>query len=354
MYRHAVAVVTATSAAALLATAAPAIADDPRPEPAAQCSNHDLFSINVSPPPPLAGTVTADDIRGLMDTIVAGSRLQGFFSAGAGAPAVPAVPYVPYVMPWGAARYAAPYEPQHALPGQPLNGATYQPGAGDGADTGQPGVGGAVPSQPGYGGPSPSLSASANPSPSAAPSSSASASASAAPSTSASAAPSGSVSTVPSGSASTAPSLAPAPLNAGEASVSPVQAMFEDLIGRALECARATAAPGTEVPPMPDIDTSELARYLETLVTNLPASCVTAASPSTGASTGSSAGSPAAGAASPAQSPATLLDAIGVSQILSTLASYPALCAGTVSTGGTSTSLLDSIGVTSLFKSLTG
>ncbi|MFD0470032.1 hypothetical protein ACFQ0B_18130 [Nonomuraea thailandensis] len=77
MYRHALAVATATSAA-LLATAAPALADDTRNEPAGQCvRSHDVFSINVSPPGSLAVTVTADDIRGLMDTIVADSRLRG-------------------------------------------------------------------------------------------------------------------------------------------------------------------------------------------------------------------------------------------------------------------------------------
>jgi hypothetical protein len=354
MYRHAVAVVTATSAA-LLATAAPALAEDTKREPAGQCSIRDVLSINGSPPSPLAGTVTAEDIRGLMDTIVTGSRLQGFFSAGAGAPAVPAVPYiaplVPYAMPWDA-QHAVPYgpqaalpgqlrqimagQPQHALPDQPLNAATYQPGTG-GASPGQPGYWGASPGQPGYWGPSPSAAPSS--SVSAAPS--ASVSASAAPSASVSAAPSTSASTVPSPLASLAPRLGTSPLSAGGAPVSPARDMFEDLIGRVLVCGNATAILGKEVSSMPDTDTGEVAQHLETLVTNLPASCVTA-------------GSPSAGAAGPAEGRATLLDVIGVSQILSTLTTYPALCAGSASTGGPSTSLLDSIGVTSLFEELAG
>ncbi|UBU12471.1 hypothetical protein [Nonomuraea gerenzanensis] len=375
MYRHALAVVTATSAA-LLATAtpvfgAPVFADDTKSETASGCSNHDVFSINVSPPPPLAGSVTAEDIRGLMDAVIAGSRLHGFFTAGAGAPAVPAVPYLAPVLPFvGAegARHAMPYDPQHlmpgqppyAVPGQPLGAATYEPGAGGvpqqpgaggvpqqpgagGVSPGQPGGGGTGPSQPGSGGPSPSQPPLPSPSASAAPSTSASA----APSTSASAAPSTSASSAPSASAPAAPGLAPSPLNADEeASVSPVQAMFEDLIGRVLVCARATAEPGTEVPAMTEIDTAQLAQYLEGVLSSLPAAC---SSPSAG--TPAAAQSPAQ---TPAQSPATLLDAIGVGQILSSLTDYPSLCAGPAAAGGSSTSLLDSIGVTSLFKALAG
>ncbi|MGW3344912.1 hypothetical protein ACWDA3_16495 [Nonomuraea rubra] len=340
MYRHAVAVVTATSAAALLATAAPAIADDTTSEPAVQCSR-EVFSVNVAPPPPLAGTVTAEDIRGLMDTLAAGARLPGFFSGGAGAPAGSAVPYVaPYAMPWEVwpavpydARLALPGPARQVVPDQPLSAATIQPGA-DGASPGQPGIG-VSPSQPGYGGPSPSLSASPNPSPSAAPSSSLSASA------------------TPSASASAAPSLTLSPLNAGEASV-PVQVMFDDPKDRVLVCARSTSVTGTEVPPMPDMDAADIGQDLETFVVNLPAACVTTDPPSIVSSTSSSVGPAFADAASPAESPATLLEAIGVSQVLSTLTNYPELCAGKVPTDETPTSLLDSIGVTSLFKSLTG
>ena len=47
-----------------------------------------------------------------------------------------------------------------------------------------------------------------------------------------------------------------------------------------LVCGNATANLGTEVSSMPDTDTGEVAQHLETLVTNLPASCVTAGSPS--------------------------------------------------------------------------
>ncbi|GAA3673568.1 hypothetical protein GCM10022224_042310 [Nonomuraea antimicrobica] len=77
MYRQAIAAFTATSAV-LLAAAAPANAEDATV--AAQCSNRDDISINVTPPASLTGTITADEIRGLMESVVADTSLHGFFS----------------------------------------------------------------------------------------------------------------------------------------------------------------------------------------------------------------------------------------------------------------------------------
>ncbi|MET8864162.1 hypothetical protein ABZW11_14545 [Nonomuraea sp. NPDC004580] len=82
MYRQAIAVLTATSAA-LLAPAATAHAEDVElVVTRTGCSDVDGIKINVQPPPPFTGTVTADDIRALMESIVAGSSLQGFFAPG--------------------------------------------------------------------------------------------------------------------------------------------------------------------------------------------------------------------------------------------------------------------------------
>ncbi|GAB2947244.1 hypothetical protein ACFMQL_09710 [Nonomuraea fastidiosa] len=81
MYRQAIAVLTATSAA-LLAPAATAHAEDDPAVTRAQCSDIDGVKVNVSPPPPLSGTVTTDDVRGLMESIVAGTSLAGFFAPG--------------------------------------------------------------------------------------------------------------------------------------------------------------------------------------------------------------------------------------------------------------------------------
>ncbi|MEV4471840.1 hypothetical protein ACFFR3_17920 [Nonomuraea salmonea] len=81
MYRQAIAVLTATSAA-LLAPAATAHAEDDPAVTRTGCSDVDGIKINVQPPPPFTGTVTADDIRALMESIVAGSSLQGFFAPG--------------------------------------------------------------------------------------------------------------------------------------------------------------------------------------------------------------------------------------------------------------------------------
>ncbi|GAA3601373.1 hypothetical protein GCM10022419_102000 [Nonomuraea rosea] len=74
MYKHAIAVFTATSA--VLMTAAGPGAAEVAPSPAeaaaspAACSNHDVISINVSPPPPLTGTVTATDVRAFVESLV--------------------------------------------------------------------------------------------------------------------------------------------------------------------------------------------------------------------------------------------------------------------------------------------
>ncbi|MEV4803484.1 hypothetical protein AB0K18_26060 [Nonomuraea sp. NPDC049421] len=115
MYRQAIAVLTATSAA-LLAPAATAHAEDEPAVTRTGCSDVDGIKINVQPPPPFTGTVTADDIRALMESIVAGSSLQGFFAPGnaaeaageaaaegtplsAAGPTLPPIPNLP-PLPW--------------------------------------------------------------------------------------------------------------------------------------------------------------------------------------------------------------------------------------------------------------
>ncbi|SEG99206.1 hypothetical protein SAMN05444920_112287 [Nonomuraea solani] len=131
MYKQAIAVFTATSAV-LAANAWPARADGGNTALAAQCSNRDAISINVSPPPPLTGTVRAEDIRGLLQSMVAGTSLQGFFSPGLDMPDVgldaPAAPGL------------APIAPQpHATPGlAPLAPQPYA-AASPGADAAAPG-----------------------------------------------------------------------------------------------------------------------------------------------------------------------------------------------------------------------
>ncbi|MEV0614880.1 hypothetical protein AB0I81_16255 [Nonomuraea sp. NPDC050404] len=114
--------------------------------------------------------------------------------------------------------------------------------------------------------------------------------------------------------------------------------MFEDLINRALTCARSTAAPGTELPPMPVIDTASVAHYLERVVSTIPAACAPAGEPA------------------PAQRPASLLEALGVHRILDALTDNPAACAlpatGTTPQDRSTPSLLSVIGVTGLLDSL--
>ncbi|MFC5830584.1 hypothetical protein [Nonomuraea insulae] len=99
MYRHAVAVFTAASAM-LLTPTGPAHAAD---GPALWCGNNHVFSTNETPARPApspALTVTADDIRALMNTIAASTSLQGFFSPALSMPAVPGISYNGAAITW--------------------------------------------------------------------------------------------------------------------------------------------------------------------------------------------------------------------------------------------------------------
>ncbi|WP_043628658.1 hypothetical protein [Nonomuraea candida] len=375
MYRHTVAVFTAASAV-LLTGAAPAHAEGESAAPTARCGNFDVISINVSPPPPLAGNVTTEEISALLHSIADGTLLSGFFTQGMG---VPAVPWVPYGTPLAAspapdqAGPTLPPFPRPSLP--PLPSPRQSPFP----NPGQPPF--PNPSQA----PLPNPSQSALPNPSQAP--------------------------FPSpGRALDASPGQPLNANSGESSPSPLRVVLEDLINQALACARSTASPGTNpgTPPgtvpgagssavpgagqaagagsgagawqaagagtglavKPLIGTAALARYLEALVTGRPsAACAPAPGPATGQN-------PAQGQA-PAQNPAqgqaqsaaqgqaqgqsegatSLLAALGVRHFLEALAGDPAACppaAPGAPSVRSSSSLLESIGVTDLFGGLAG
>ncbi|MCK2213269.1 hypothetical protein MF672_005585 [Actinomadura sp. ATCC 31491] len=69
MYKHAIAAFAAASG--LLMAAEPALAES-QPVHVTLCGDKDAISINVSPPPPLNGAVTAEDFRELLRAIAAG------------------------------------------------------------------------------------------------------------------------------------------------------------------------------------------------------------------------------------------------------------------------------------------
>jgi hypothetical protein len=101
MYKHAIAVFTATSA--VLMTAAGPGAAEVAPSPAetaagpAACSNHDVISINVSPPPPLTGTVTATDVRAFVESLVGATPPGQLATPQPGASALPGTSVLPDV-----------------------------------------------------------------------------------------------------------------------------------------------------------------------------------------------------------------------------------------------------------------
>ncbi|MEV0165291.1 hypothetical protein B0I32_10777 [Nonomuraea fuscirosea] len=100
MSRQAIALFVATSAV-LLAPAGAANAEEEAAFPAVECTTHDGTVVEVTPPPPWLGTVTADVVGGLMDSLVGGRPLEGYFTPGAdmsgmpGAYAPPTPPFLP-------------------------------------------------------------------------------------------------------------------------------------------------------------------------------------------------------------------------------------------------------------------
>ncbi|MFB4279165.1 hypothetical protein ACBJ59_28025 [Nonomuraea sp. MTCD27] len=285
MYRHAVAAFTATTAV-LLAGAGVANAETETAADTAPCRNYDGISIYVSPPPRVAGTVTADDIRGLMDSLVAGTSLERFFSPPLSQPSVPGFP-APYS---AAGRYAAPSPAPSPAP-------SLSPSITSGPVTPTPAT------------PSPITPAPASPSPA-----------------------------TPSPSASSPSTTGLSAADAADVShVSPARMMLEDLVGKALDCIRITASPGTVVRSTSVLDASSVAKLTDALIIRHRAACA----PSTGPS-----------AAPP--SPATLLGTLGVPQLLDALVAHPTTCAFSAPYTVPAGALLDSLGVTDLLHDLAG
>ncbi|MEV4177290.1 hypothetical protein [Nonomuraea sp. NPDC049709] len=290
MYRHAVAAFTATTAV-LLAGAGVANAETETAADTAPCRNYDGISIYVSPPPRVAGSVTADDIRGLMDSLVAGTSLERFFSPPLSQPSVSG-----FLAPYSAAgRYAAPSPAPSPAP-------SLSPSITSGPVT-------PTPVTPTPVAPSPVTPAPASPSPA-----------------------------TPSPSASSPSTTGLSAADAADVSrVSPARLMLEDLVGKALECIRITASPGTVVRSTSVLDASSVAKLTDALIIRHRAACAPSTSPS---------------AAPP--SPATLLGALGVPQLLDALVAHPATCAYTAPYTAPAGALLDSLGVTDLLHDLAG
>ncbi|MEV4073673.1 hypothetical protein [Nonomuraea fuscirosea] len=104
MSRQAIALFVATSAV-LLAPAGTANAEEEAAFPPVECTTHDGRVVNVTPPPPWLGTVTADVVGGLMDSVAGLRTMEGAYGPGAGTanpyapPAIPAPAPTPPVTP---------------------------------------------------------------------------------------------------------------------------------------------------------------------------------------------------------------------------------------------------------------
>ncbi|MGW0804114.1 hypothetical protein [Nonomuraea sp. NPDC002799] len=306
MYKHAIAAFSATSAALLL-TAGPVAAEAAVP---ARCSDYNAVSVNLSPPPPLAGDVDAAEVAAFLDAVVTGRYpLTGVPDPAPGIigpdgmpptaarPLTPAelyTPAAPPVVPLAAQPVASSVVPPVGAPGATVFGSFL---------SGSALAGGTVTEHVLTGG---TLSESV----------------------------------LAGGTASVAPDL------------SPVRALIDALVARAMACYNdgGTLTVGetpmveelstvgemptvAEMPALPQLRALGVAEVLEALALTSQ-SCATATQE---------------------PGPATLLGTMGVPQLVGEITGYPTACAAPGTTPAAAPeSLLDSIGVVSLLGGLLG